>query len=1143
MTRTEDQGTRERIRTGLQECQLVEASAGTGKTHELVLRLVNLLASGVPVEQIVAVTFTRKAAGELKLRLRTALEQARQDPSRGPARAALEQALFQLEEARIGTIHSFCADLLRARPVEAQVDPDFRELDEAQARRLYDQAFARFMHARLSDPSPALDRALARKPAYDSRGPIARLADAGWELVRWRDYDAPWHDENLDLGAQLEHFADRLVELAELSQRGSSKADDLYQALAPVRDWVDWLQRAELDGGRVEHAMEARLLALLEPLGRAKPRKYGMYAEGLSRLDVIETADKLLLDLQGLKRRADAQLAVLLRTELQGAVQAYEHSKVQLGALDFEDLLLKVRGLLTDQPQVRQYLQGRFTHLLVDEFQDTDPLQTEILLLLSADDGEQDEWDKVRPRPGSLFLVGDPKQSIYRFRRADVVFYARVCEQLSKLGVPRLELSHSFRATREIQAAINVAFAPEMKADEPGAPRYVPLKGGLPTPKPQPALLTVPIAYPHGRYGVTGFAVNQQLPSAIGGFVQWLLQDSGWTVRDPKSGHDRVPVQPRHVALLFRRLTSGPRDLTRAYTSDFEGRGLRHLLVGSRSFKDRAEVDAMVAVCSAIEWPQDELSVLAALRGPIFALPDDLVLRHRSTTGRLDPLMHAPAGLTEDLQPVQDALHMLKALWMRRNERALSVTLTELLHQTRAHASFALRPAGPEVLANVQRVVDLARGFEAQGGLSFRGFVERLIEQTQRVRNHESPAFEEDAEGVRMMTVHAAKGLEFPVVILADIGSGNRAVTPSRWVDSKNARVGLRLMDCSPRELLDHQDEERYFEEAETVRLAYVAATRARDLLVLPGVGEGTGGLFRRGDPRKSWTAPLEKVFYPALQRYTRPDPAPDIVLAHNRTVIGLPDNNQRNRACINAGLHVGRAGGPGAVWLDPRQLPAAPAPRYGLVHERYLAKDEDGHATEGLQAYQQWAADRSAAQKKGRSEAVRLLLASATELQPQAPRAVQAVLLPRTKARPSGRRFGTLVHDILRDVGWTATAEDIEALAHLHARLLGASKPEAAAACLPVQAALQHELFERARKAARRHREYPVLYDTPEGHRVDGSIDLAFFEQGRWVVVDFKTDADPTLNRYKHVRQVNWYMTALSHIDGCEAQGYLLYL
>ncbi len=1144
MNLPKDQATRERIRSSLNESLLVEAAAGTGKTHELVQRLVNLISDGVRVDQLVAVTFTRKAAGELKLRLRSALEQARSAAQEGCKKAALTEALCHLEEARIGTIHSFCVEILKDRPVEAGVDPAFIELDEPEARRVYEQAFRQFMQSRLANPSATMTRALARRaPSYfTDQQPLSRLSQAGWQLVTWRDFDAPWQSPQFDLAQAADGLVVQVAALAELANRSTDPDDKLFQSLAKVREFAEWLHRAQMDGGRSTADIEARLIDLAPSLSDwFKKTKY--YSDGLPQAQVLDLRANLLKAVSAFKAQADAQLAVALRSELSELVHDYDRAKARRGALDFEDLLVKVRNLIRDNAQVRHYLQRRHTHLLVDEYQDTDPLQTEILLLLSAADPTQSDWRKVQPRGGSLFLVGDPKQSIYRFRRADIVLYQRVRQQFKEAGVGLVHLSHSFRATAPLQEAINLAFEPEMGSDNPGQPDYVPLRGGPDPSATQPSLVSVPVAYPHNSRRLDVKTVAAQLPEAVGAFLQWLLNDSGWTVRDPDAPETRIPVAPRHIALLFKNITQGLSDTTRGYIQDLEHRGIPHLTVGSRSFRERDEVQALLNACSAIEWPQDELSVLATLRGPLFALPDDLLLRYQSQCGHLNPLT-TTQEVDEELQPVQDALRFLGEIREVRNHQALPVTLSSLLRETRAQLGFALRPAGEQVLANLQRVIDLGRSFEAQGGLSFRGFVQRLSEETQRARSNEAPAFDEDLDGVRMMTVHAAKGLEFPIVILADINTTNRSVTPGRHLDADRRLAALRLYECSPRDLLDNEGLERQMEEAETVRVAYVAATRARDMLVLPGVGEGTKELFKYHRQRISWTAPLEKVFYPILQRYGRPDPAPGVPIVGKYTVLGQPEYRRNTPRCIAPGLHVGRVGGPGAVWLDPTQLQLE-APRvYGLQHMRYLAADSEGVAQAGIEAYEAWRSQRIATIEQGEVSEIDLISASETDLAPEDFNGiVDQVLLKRDAERPSGPRFGTLVHSILQDVDYGADHQGIELLATMHGRLLGASPQEVQAAVAPVQSALSHELLTRALAADRMHREYPVVFDTEEGQRVDGSIDLAFYEDGMWFVVDFKTDADPKKHRAQHLRQMQWYVTALQGLTNAEVMGWLMYL
>src|SRR5689334_14938807 len=222
--------------------------------------------------------------------------------------------------------------------------------------------------------------------------------------------------------------------------------------------------------------------------------------------------------------------------------------------------------MVRDQRPVREALQQRFTHLFVDEFQDTDPLQAEILVLLSADDPAVSAMGQVRPVRGKLFIVGDPKQSIYSFRRADVALYQRIKKQLQANGAELLYLSRSFRALRPIQEAVNAAFAPAMGEGSATQARYVPLESGRedPAAATQPSIVVLPVPRPYGDFGsVVDFKIEESFPDAAAAFVEWLLQKSGWTVMEPERGGARVPIQPRHVCILFRRFQSFGDDLTK----------------------------------------------------------------------------------------------------------------------------------------------------------------------------------------------------------------------------------------------------------------------------------------------------------------------------------------------------------------------------------------------------------------------------------------------------------------------------------------------------------------------------------------------------------------------------------------------------
>ncbi len=1157
----DDEPIRERIRSSLDESLLVEAAAGTGKTTVLVERLVAVLQRGsTRVDRVVAVTFTRKAAGELKLRLRHALDEAR--AADADEQGHLEHALARLEEAHIGTIHSFCAQILRERPVEAGIDPAFEEVDEDAAASLFDRAFQAWIErqldvmpeglrralTRLDDLPEGLRRALSRLAldrGFDRQTPLQRLREAGRSLVDWRDFEASWERRGFDREAAIDTLLDAVVELADLCHQCRNRHDYLRRSLEPAAALAAQVGHIESVAERDYDELEAQLVDLYRQLRRHRGWKGRgqWFAPGVPREQALEVRESVLDTLDAFRRWADADLAALLREELRDIIADYEELKRKTGQLDFLDLLLLTRDLVRDNAGVRHELQRRFTHLFVDEFQDTDPLQAEILLLLAADDPAETDWRQARPQPGKLFLVGDPKQSIYRFRRADVVLYQDIKRQLAACeSVGVVQLQKSFRAVRPLQQAVNAAFAQEMTGDETsGQPDYIPLDPHREEAPGQPQIVVVPAPDPFGYSRVTKTKVEACLPDATAAFLAWLIDDSGWTVEEDG---ERVPVAPRHVAMLFRRFLSWGTDITRGYVRALEARGISHLLVGGRSFHQREEVETLRAALTAVEWPDDTLAVYAALRGSLFALPDNLLLRYRLAGCRLHPFAQRPDDEEEAFRPVIEALDELRKRNRERNRVPITDTVHRLLEHTRAHAGFALRPAGHQVLANVERVCDLARSFEVRGGLSFRGFVELLDREARRPGSSHSPVLEEGAEGVRLMTAHAAKGLEFPVVVLADITANIARYEPSHYVDPAAGLCASRLLGFSPWELQDHADLERSRDQAEGVRLAYVAATRARDLLVVPAIGT---------EPWHSgWLSPLNPAIYPPPHAYQAsraapgcpPFPGASTVLVGPQTMAGPVHE------AVRPGCHSPMAGDHEVVWWDPRALELAVEGNLGLRSDRILkdilGSEETAEAEEkaggDVARYDAWREHRQQLLERGQEPEIDV--ATVTELAQGDVgfrASVELETLPRPAGRPAGLRFGTLVHTLLRDVDLAAGEPAIRALAEMHGRVLDATDDEIAAAAAAVAAALAHPLLRRAAAAERSYREAPFLLDRGGGSMVEGTIDLAFREDGAWTVVDFKTDADVDAQLDRYRRQVAWYVYALRVMTGEEARGVLL--
>ena len=722
------------------------------------------------------------------------------------------------------------------------------------------------------------------------------------------------------------------------------------------------------------------------------------FGAGLAKADVLARRDRGRAEIEGILETADAEMAADLRQDLWPVVRAYEAAKRRAGCLDFVDLLIRARDLVRDDATIRAHYRDRFSHFFVDEFQDTDPLQAEILLLLCGEDADETRAEHLLPARGKLFVVGDPKQSIYRFRRADVMLYERTKRRLADAGARVLHLSTSFRSQPRLQVAVNGAFEARIAAAADGSQAaYVPLAPHRPDLGGQPAVVALPVPRPYGERGTAwGRAVEASLPDAVGAFVHWLVRESEWTVTERERPHEPVPVEARHVCLLFRRFQAWGDDVTRPYVRALEARAIPHVLVGGRSYFDREEVLAVHNALTAIEWPDDRLSVYAALRGPLFSLGDGALFEFGAEVGPLHPLAgwgegeraERVAGLAPELRAVAEVLDLLGELHRHRNRRLIADTILRLLDAARAHAGIAIWPTGEQALANVLRVVDRARAFERRGADSFRAFLDRLNQEAEGGQAEEAPIVEEGTEGVRMMTVHKAKGLEFPVVILADMTCPATHRMPTRHVDAGTRLWVQPLCGAVPLDLLNNADLERRRDGAEADRLAYVAATRARDLLVVPALGDGRDGKggMTAGDDAW-WLDALHQAVYPPLGTRRAPTSAepPGCPAFGDDSVIERRDRQgrprPRPRESVAPGLHASEAGTP-VVWWDPAvldldvELPAAVRQKRLLDVEREVQPTLDVEA--GRRAHEAWRDERAARQEAGGRPTVEVVTARA---------------------------------------------------------------------------------------------------------------------------------------------------------------------
>ncbi len=1141
-----DDAARARIRREHDTTFIVEAAAGTGKTTVLTYRVVEMVAVGAAhMREIAAITFTEKAAGELRLRVRQGIED-RIDGAAPDERRRLEKALHHLEEAVIGTIHAFAGGILRERPIEAGVDPDFEILSQADQALLFGRVFDEFAREALEVPGPGIAR-LLRRSRNPRQSPLDVLREAGRKLLDYRQYDAPWTLGKWDAAAATEELLgpdppEIVRPGAEAPTRGPTlfEIERLYGAFPPDPPGgkPNWLRYSMQEAAALAREIRARRATgdtdpewLEQALAALKVASYhGACPAGLP--GAKDWRESFRVALEQYKKHSNAGLAALLREDLRGLVAQYQQAKQKAGKLDFDDLLLRTQRLLVQNAEVRNELRDRYRHILLDEYQDTDPLQTDIARILTSEDPPDGDQESAQLIPGRLFLVGDPKQSIYRFRRADIGHYLQVKETLLEQGAEELQLTTNFRSVPGVCELVNNTMEPLFTGTPVELDRYdeIPeitqdLKG---TQAPWAPLH--PDRKPMGDHpGIAGIEVEsaryvRQLkgePKAVARFVAQLLAE-GFPVSD---GDGKRPVRPDDICLLFRRFRVWGKLNAQRWADALRELQIPHSLAAVESYVASPEISFLRAALTAVEFPDDEVAVYATLRGPLFGIPDeDLFLYRERRRGEpnLRPGWAAraerPEGMPAIEREILAALQFLDRLHRQRNHRPITLTIQDLLGEHRAESGFAFWRSSDQVFANLRRLAESARAFEAGGGLSFREFVERLTAEAETPDPAAAHTIDDEIGGVRMMTVHAAKGLEFPVVILCD-GSfarnarGSRVVRPEENLHACDLGSGL-----VPWELIHHQATEIAEELAEYDRLLYVAMTRARDLLAAPASPFGY--------PKASFLSPVAERL--------------------------------------------------GALLLDappasaPRPAPVGRADLWNLLN----TKDDAEAAAEGRAREAEFVKESERTLEDGRTP--RRLIARAGRLGDAGLEAgpVEIEAIAREPDRPKGEAFGILVHRILETVPLDAAPEAVMEAAARAAVELGAAEALVGPAGRAAAAALQSPLMRAARAAPVLHRELPLLHQEesvrlPESETseadselerasepeesegdgpvvVDGVADLVFQEEpgGPWTVVDFKT-SDPAITQQGDAYrvQVTLYARAVERATGEPARAVLLFV
>ncbi len=816
--RLPDQVARDRIDSDLATNLLVEAGAGSGKTTKMVDRMVALVATERgSVEQIAAVTFTRKAAAELRERFQNELEKAidvAQQKNQQELARRLDHALKQIETAFIGTIHAFCARMLREHPIEAGLDPDFNEVVEVEEMIMRRHAWAR-----------AGER-MAHEGARELRDLItvglkpAQLWTLYEKLCEYSDvrFPAPMHPrpDPTAVRDRLEWLVDEAA--AVIPRRRPHGGYDPFQkrlrTLVDRRKVLSWNDEANFFD-----ALESAI-----GISNAQPiwKRWRDRAEDAKELfrKIQEFAqpggDAAQLLAEWFAYRYPYAIAFTRR-----AADDYADERFRTGKLNFSDLLTFTARLLREHPSARRSLGARYRFVLVDEFQDTDPIQAEILFLLAAQEANERDWRRVTLRPGALFVVGDPKQSIYRFRRADIGIYNLVKARFEAGEGEVLQLTSNFRSTRPLETFVNSVFSdllPHTATEQQAA--FTPMSTQKPV-KPW-----------HGAW-------SHSFDVATLNFDALAESDA-----------------ERIASLIAKRIQRGTREardylvLTKSkgrlekYAKALEARGVPVDVSGAGvGLED--ELRELVILLEALSDPSDATLTVAVLLGLFFGLDYEQLLAHKIACG---DLKDAFSFLSEKPLPDSDvmkALHQLKRWWEFCRREPADVAIPGIVEDIGLLPHAAGGDLGATRAGALLFALDTVRAAGQAGDTSLRAAIEAIRVAT-NASEAEAPLEPGRANAVRVMNVHKAKGLEAPVVILAfPTGDWPHSSTVHIKRPAEGEAVGYVRVEertdkfdntrtlAQPLEWPRHAAAEKEFDEAEDIRLLYVASTRAAETLIV----------------------------------------------------------------------------------------------------------------------------------------------------------------------------------------------------------------------------------------------------------------------------------------------------------------------
>jgi ATP-dependent helicase/nuclease subunit A len=1051
-----DQAARRRIAEELTSTLFVGAGAGSGKTSELVKRVVALVErGGVELANIAAITFTEKAAAELRDRVRRALEKAAEEATDPDLLERYRVAQDQLDGAAIGTLHSFAQRILSEHPVEAGLPPRIEVVDEVGSQVAFERRWSSFRDEMLADPG--LERTIQLIDAAGIKVSALRVLavvfNDNWDLVEERVIEEAAeppgvHGLLAPVLSDIERIcATPCADPADSLRRALDEIAERLVALGGIADEFDLLEALTFDG--------VNKLPSFKLSNKGKAANWDDV--NALRSSVREAGERLEKVRNTVLEKCVFRLAGRLRAFTLRAAD----DRRRAGVLEFHDLLVRSRALLRDPVEgerVRARLHTRYRRLLLDEFQDTDPIQVELAVLIAADPDENPpdlsatRWEDVRVAEGHLFFVGDPKQSIYRFRRADIAMFLAAADRFG--GSDGLvELTSNFRTSTAILDWVNATLGTLIAgthADDPEAasqPEYVALGATRPDPETGPPVAVVGSAV-HPHQGTKADDLRQWEAADVAATAARVVQE-GWSVDDGKGGWR--PACLGDITILVPARTSLP------FLEDaLDAAGIPYRAESSSLVYSTRAVRDLLMVLRGVADPTNELHVVTALRTPMFACGDDDLVRFRvERRGSWSYLADQPDTVPED-DPVRAGLAYLRSLYEERHWLAPSELLDRIARDRRAMDLGFAEGRPRDVWRRLRFVIDQARAWNEATGGNLRQYLSWIdIQTAEGARVAESILPETDDDAVRIMTIHAAKGLEFPITIVSGMSTVPRGQpVQAEVVFPRTGAVGYKVGKQAKTEAyVDWVPIDEQMGYHERIRLLYVACTRARDHLVV--------SLHRK-----------ERVQPPAADKRTNAELLRD---AMGESLVQFPD--------------VGAAAG--AV---PPSIAAPPPP---------------------LMSFEAWERERTAALDLSR----RPTTISATSLTEEGePDVEEEPADPGLQKRPRdldlppwlkgryGTAVGRAVHGVLQTIDLaTGIGLDAAVAAQCEAEAIVGRAPE-------VRRLVSFALASPSIQEAARNPHWRELYVCApvalDGRQLEGYIDLLYRNADGLVIVDYKTAA-----------------------------------